>query len=91
MPAVKAVYTARHRSHDVTRETFVGASIPAHEIVERAENIRAALVADGRFELVEPTGHGLGPILAVHDEGLVRFLEAVGTAFAAGQVTGDTP
>ena len=90
MPAVKAVYTARHRSHDVTRETFVGASIPAHEIVERAENIRAALVADGGFELVEPTGHGLGPILAVHDEGLVKFLEAVAPAFAEGRVTGDT-
>jgi len=87
---VKAVYTARHKSHDVTRETMVGASIPAHEVVARAENIREALVGDDGFELVEPSGHGLGPILAVHDEGLVRFLEAVAPAFTDGRVTGDT-
>jgi acetoin utilization deacetylase AcuC-like enzyme len=82
MPGVKAVYTSSHRGHDVTHETFLGASIPAHEVAARAENIRAALVADGGFELVEPTGHGLAPILAVHDEGLVRFLEAVAPAMA---------
>jgi acetoin utilization deacetylase AcuC-like enzyme len=87
---VKVVYTARHKSHDVTRETMVGASIPAHEVVARAESIREALVADGGFELVEPSGHGLAPILAVHDQGLVRFLEAVAPAFADGRVTGDT-
>ena len=53
MPAVKAVYTPRHRGHDVTRETW-----------------------DGGFELVAPTEHGEAPILAVHDAGLVRFLES---------------
>jgi len=90
MPAVKAVYTDRHKGHDVTREVFAGVAVPAHEVVARAENIRAALVADGGFELVDPTGHGLGPILDVHDEGLVRFLESVAPAFADGRVTGDT-
>jgi len=83
MPAVKAVYTARHRAHDTTIETFMGAAIPAHEIVERAENIRAALVADGGFDLVEPTDHGLDPIVAVHDPGLVRFLETAWPEMAA--------
>jgi acetoin utilization deacetylase AcuC-like enzyme len=90
MPAVKAVYTSRHRTHDVTRETFLGASIPAHEVVARAENIRGALVADGGFELVEPTGHGLARVLEVHAEGLVRFLESVAPAMAARQFPGDT-
>lgn len=74
----------------MSRETMVGASIPAHEVVERAENIHEVLLADGGFEIVEPTGHGLGPILAVHDEGLVRFLESVAPAFAEGRVSGDT-
>ena len=72
---MKAVYTSRHRGHDVTHETFLGESIPANEVVARAESIRAALEADGGFELVEPTDHGRGPIEAVHDPGLVRFLE----------------
>jgi acetoin utilization deacetylase AcuC-like enzyme len=75
MPAVKAVYTDRHRGHDVRTETFLGKSIPAHEIVARAELIRAALLADGGFELVGPTEHGAEPILAVHDAGLLHFLE----------------
>ena len=75
MPAMKAVYTPRHRSHDVTRETYLGRSIPAHEVVARAELIREALLADGGFEVLGPIDHGLEPILAVHDRGLVRFLE----------------
>jgi acetoin utilization deacetylase AcuC-like enzyme len=74
MPAVKAVYTPRHRSHDVSRETSIGLPVPAHEVVARAERIRDALVADGGFELVEPSDHGEAPILAVHDGGLLRFL-----------------
>ncbi|HYN69227.1 MAG TPA: histone deacetylase family protein [Candidatus Eisenbacteria bacterium] len=72
---MKVVYTPRHRGHDVSRETYLGLPIPAHEVVERAEVIREALVGAGDFELVEPTDHGEAPIVAVHDPGLVRFLE----------------
>jgi acetoin utilization deacetylase AcuC-like enzyme len=72
---MKAVYTPAHLGHDVTLETYMGMAIPANEIAERAERIRAALLADGGFELIDPTEHGLDPILTVHDEGLVRFLE----------------
>jgi acetoin utilization deacetylase AcuC-like enzyme len=72
---VKAVYTAAHLGHDVTLETYLGKAIPANEVGERAEKIRAALEADGGFDIVAPTPHGLDPILAVHDSGLVKFLE----------------
>ncbi|HEY0442859.1 MAG TPA: histone deacetylase family protein [Candidatus Limnocylindrales bacterium] len=72
---MKAVYTAAHLAHDVTHETFLGFPIPANEVAERAEIIRATLEADGGFELTGPTDHGDDPILAVHDPGLVRFLE----------------
>jgi acetoin utilization deacetylase AcuC-like enzyme len=41
----------------------------------RAELIREALEADGTFEVVDPTEHGVEPIHAVHDPGLVRFVE----------------
>jgi len=76
MPRMKVVYTPRHLAHDVTHETYLGQPIPANEVAERAERIRESLVADGGFALVEPVEHGVEPILAVHDPGLVRFVEA---------------
>ncbi len=75
MPPMKVVYTSDHLAHDVTHETYLGVAIPANEVAERVERIRTALEADGGFELVEPSEHGPDPILAVHDEGLVRFVE----------------
>src|SRR5829696_4785434 len=71
---MKVVYTTAHLGHDVTHETVLGESVPANEVAERAERIRETLEADGGFELVGPTEHGVDPILAVHDEGLVRYL-----------------
>ncbi len=72
---MQVVYTPRHLAHDVDTETFMGVAIPANEVAERAERIRSALTADGGFTFAEPTEHGEAPITAVHDEGLVRFLE----------------
>jgi acetoin utilization deacetylase AcuC-like enzyme len=70
------VYSPAHLAHDITIETFMGLPIPANEVAERAERIRLALEADGGFPFIEPTEHGEAPITAVHDPGLVRFLEA---------------
>jgi acetoin utilization deacetylase AcuC-like enzyme len=75
MRAVKAVYSEHHRAHDPVDEVYLGVAIPANEVVQRAGIIRGALLADGGFELVDPTEHGELPILAVHDRGLLRFLE----------------
>jgi acetoin utilization deacetylase AcuC-like enzyme len=72
---MKAVHTERHRQHDPKVETYLGIPLPANEVPARADAIRDALAADAGFEMVEPVGHGAGPILAVHDPGLVRFLE----------------
>ena len=72
---MKVVHTEGHRRHDPKVETYLGIPLPANEVPARADAIRDALTADGGFELVEPVGHGSAPILAVHDPGLVRFLE----------------
>jgi acetoin utilization deacetylase AcuC-like enzyme len=72
---MKVVHTEGHRRHDPKVETYLGLPLPANEVPARADAIRDALAADGGFELVDPKGHGAGPILAVHDAGLVRFLE----------------
>jgi acetoin utilization deacetylase AcuC-like enzyme len=72
---MQVVYTPAHLGHDITVETFMGVSVPANEVAERAERIRTSLESDGGFAFSEPTEHGEDPITAVHDPGLVRFLE----------------
>jgi acetoin utilization deacetylase AcuC-like enzyme len=72
---VQVVYSPAHLAHDITIETSMGLPVPANEVAERAERIRMALEADGGFSIVAPTEHGEAPITAVHDAGLVRFLE----------------
>lgn len=88
-PRVKVVHAKQHRLHDPKFETYLGVPIPAHEVPARAEAILAALRADGGFEIVAPTTHGAGPILAVHDPGLVRFLEEVWTAVERQRIDRD--
>ncbi len=72
---MQVVYSPSHLAHDITHETYMGVLVPANEVAERAEIIRTALDADGGFPRTEPTEHGEAPITAVHDPGLVRFLE----------------
>lgn len=72
---MKAAYSPRHAAHEPRRELALGAAEPAHEIPARAEAIRAALDEDGGFEWLEVREHGLGPIEAVHDATMVRFVE----------------
>ncbi len=72
---MQVVYTRAHLGHDVTTETVFGRQIPANEIAERAEIIRRSLESDGGFTFAEPSEHGESPIMAVHDPGLVRFVE----------------
>ena len=73
--AMQVVYSPNHLAHDIDTETYMGVGVPANEVAERAEKIRSALEADGGFTLTGPTEHGEDPITAVHDEGLLRFLE----------------
>ena len=72
---MQVVYSPAHLGHDITVETSMGMPVPANEVAERAERIRATLHADGGFPIVGPTAHGEAPIVVVHDPGLVRFLE----------------
>jgi acetoin utilization deacetylase AcuC-like enzyme len=77
--AMRVVYTSRHRQHDADTEVQFGVPGPLYEVPARIENIRAALDADGGFELVDPVEHGVEPIHAVHDPAMVRFLETAWT------------
>ena len=72
---MKVVYSLRHRAHHPQRELESSGFQDPFERPERAEIIRAALAADGGFEFVAPDDRGTAPIEAVHDPGLVAFLE----------------
>jgi acetoin utilization deacetylase AcuC-like enzyme len=71
---MRVVYTSAHLEHDARTQTSMGVQIPASEIPDRAERIRATLEVDDRFELMAPTAHGDDPITAVHDPGLLAFM-----------------
>ncbi len=72
---MQVVYSPAHLRHDIDTETYMGVGVPANEVAERAEKIRGALEADGGFQVAAPAEHGEEPITAIHDPGLVRFLE----------------
>ena len=83
MDAMPVVASDAHRGHDPPYEVNYGEVVrPVYERVERAERIRHALAAAGH-PLVEPAGHGMAPILAVHEPALVRFLEQGWAAWRA--------
>ena len=71
---MRVVYSPLHLAHEITLQTVLGVQVPANEVADRAERIRATLEADGGFELVSPSEHGEAPITAVHDPGLLAFL-----------------
>jgi len=78
------VYSAEHLGHDAEHELALGRRIALHEAPVRAERIRRALEDDDEaFAVVAPRSHGLAPLLAVHDAGLVAYLEQAWRDFAA--------
>jgi acetoin utilization deacetylase AcuC-like enzyme len=84
---MQVVYSPRHLAHDIDTETYMGVGVPANEVAERAERIRTALEADGGFTIHGPTDHREAPITAVHDPGLVRFLETAWSELRAQNVS----
>jgi acetoin utilization deacetylase AcuC-like enzyme len=69
------VASDRHRGHSPLAEIESSGLQPPFEHPGRADAIQHTLSADDRFTLSEPTEWGVDPIEAVHDPGLVRFLE----------------
>lgn len=69
------VYSLRHRNHSPERELEAGAFQSPFEHPGRAEIIRATLERDSSFTFLPPEDHGIEPIAAVHDPGLIRFLQ----------------
>ncbi len=72
---MRVVASDRHHGHSPLAEIESSGLQPPFEHPGRADAIRDSLAADDRFTLVEAGEWGTGPIVAVHDAGLVHFLE----------------
>lgn len=71
---MKVFYSEAHALHQPLSFLKAGRPAPNPEIAERANVIAQALRA-ANFELTAPRDWGRGPLLSVHDVGLVDFLE----------------
>jgi acetoin utilization deacetylase AcuC-like enzyme len=71
---MQVVYDPRHVLHDPLTEVQYGVPLPMYEVPSRVESIRTSLSADPAFTFTSPVDHGLEPVTAVHEEGLIRFL-----------------
>jgi acetoin utilization deacetylase AcuC-like enzyme len=89
---VPVIRSDAHLAHAGLIELASGVEIPCFESPERIIAIEAALRADGGFTLEAPVEHGQGPILAVHDAGMVEVFEHAWTdAVASGATDGSRP
>jgi len=71
--SIPVTWTDAHRLHALESAVWVGVSIDADELPERADRIRAAL-EDAGAPVVEAQAHDDDALLSVHDAGLVDFL-----------------
>jgi acetoin utilization deacetylase AcuC-like enzyme len=72
---MRVVASDRHHGHTPLAEIESSGLQPPFEHPGRADAIRDTLRADDRFMFVDPYAFGTAPITAVHDPGLVEFLE----------------
>ena len=72
---MRTVHTDRHRLRDPRTELSGGELVPPYECPARAETVVARVRERNLGEVLEPTEHGLDPLLRVHDAAFVRFLE----------------
>ena len=72
---MRVVYSPRHTLHDPDFEVTGGLRIAGYEVPARAETIRRGLENDPNFSFELPATFGIDPIRAVHDIGLIEYLE----------------
>jgi acetoin utilization deacetylase AcuC-like enzyme len=69
------VYSAVHRHHRPIYVVKGGHPSRSYDLPERLDSIVSALQENRLGTMVEPTRFGLAPILAVHDSGMVEYLQ----------------
>jgi len=82
------VWSDRHRLHEPGGEVWVGVRTPGTEVPERAERIRAELVAAGA-RVVDAAPHRDETALGNHDDALVAYLASAWEEWQAAGLTRD--
>lgn len=77
------VYSERHSVHATDDVLVEGCPLDAYEVPARATAILSALQKAQVGPVLEPTDHGLGPVLAVHDKDYVEYLRTANADSAA--------
>ncbi|MDP6039175.1 MAG: histone deacetylase family protein, partial [Candidatus Latescibacteria bacterium] len=78
---MKVVYSDKHRGHAPPCQLFSDGLHPASEVPERVERIVAEIRVRQIGDVIIPREFSLDAISAVHDAGLLRFLEGAYTAW----------
>lgn len=74
---MRIVYSADHMRHQPPYEFLDGRLVPYHESPRRAEIIHEALRRAAIGPIVAPRSFGLEPVLAVHSQELITYLETI--------------
>jgi acetoin utilization deacetylase AcuC-like enzyme len=83
---MKIYYSQTHANHNPPFEILDGGEKShSYEVPDRVENILLLLRQQTWAEIVEPDQFGLVPILAVHDEGYLEFLQTAFHIWTAGE------
>jgi acetoin utilization deacetylase AcuC-like enzyme len=70
------VFSEEHLKRNAKTELYGGRLVAPHECPERAQIVLERVRAMGLGEVLPPARFGLGPVLKVHDERFVEFLES---------------
>lgn len=69
------IYSADHLLRNSRTELYCGELVPPHECKERAEYVLDRVRRQGLGEVMAPASFGKAPLLRVHDDHYVQFLE----------------
>jgi acetoin utilization deacetylase AcuC-like enzyme len=75
------IYSDNHRRHHATAELVDGKLLPPFEIPKRADMVLTQIQQAGLGLVIEPDDVSIDPILCVHDEGYVQFLQTAWDAW----------
>jgi acetoin utilization deacetylase AcuC-like enzyme len=80
------VFSAEHLLRNAKTELYGGQLVPPHECPERAEIVLERVRTVGLGDVTAPSRFGLAPVLKVHDQKFVEFLQ---NAWADWTATGN--
>lgn len=83
------VYSAEHVLRNAKTELYGGRLVPPHECPERAEIVLERVRAVGLGEVTPPSRFGLAPVLQVHDQKFVEFLQTAWSDWVAAGNLGE--